>query len=389
MKKNNALYYPFSRCLDDTILKQNLLIFDSITFLDPVDNEDWRKELFRDLEEKYKAFKAYRDIAKIMPWLRENKIVNIVNPENLHSLQSDLVTASTLSDLGDQTWIKEANPQRYHLPMERNHKTGEPVWNVFSNKMPSKFMEALTNETLLSQHLFYDGRDEFAWELSYAAGSSIGINVHLAAAEELGLAPVTDSTLHHNLLLMKLLRKKNDNVSYCEISDYVEHTTNQSLIKIINEVLPRNHLENLSISDIIQFRDDTKEARNHFLEEIKNDVINKIDFEKGTGNFFLEEVIKSKVLNQMKNYGDELSSVRDRLWPKIIDGLTTPVPVATSLAGVAGSFILGSGYVLGASLLLHALQPLKVALDWKADMKKITNSACGAVAYLSQVKSLS
>jgi len=45
-----ALYYPFSRCIDASALKQLLLVFDSVTFLDPVDDDEWRAKLFRDLE---------------------------------------------------------------------------------------------------------------------------------------------------------------------------------------------------------------------------------------------------------------------------------------------------------------------------------------------------
>lgn len=388
MQKNNALYYPFSRCLDDTTLKQNLLIFDSITFLDPVDDEDWRKELFRDLEDRYEGYRAYRDIAQMMPWLRKNKIVRIVQPEKLHSLQSDLTTAAALSDLGDKTWVGSANPQHYQLPMEYSYEAEQPVWNVFSDKMPKKFMEALSNETLLEPHLLYEGGDDFAWQLSYAAGSAIGINVHLAAAEELGLSPVTDSRLHHNLLLMKLARKVSGKSSSLNISEYVDHLSRNAINNIIKEILPKKKLESISIEEIIYFRERTEHARFSFLNEIKNDVISSIDL-KPDNNVFIEESVRSKIAAQMKAYGDDLAATRDRIWSRVIDGATSQVPVATTAAGLAGSFISGSGYVLGASILLHALQPLKMVLDWSADLKKIKRSASGAVAYLSQVKDLS
>ncbi len=60
-----ALYYPFSRCIEPSALKQLLLIFDSITFLDPVTDDEWRAKLFRDLEttEDLK-FEKYRSLQK-------------------------------------------------------------------------------------------------------------------------------------------------------------------------------------------------------------------------------------------------------------------------------------------------------------------------------------
>lgn len=38
----NCLYYPFSRLLDSATLKYLLLVFDSITFVDEAENEEWR-----------------------------------------------------------------------------------------------------------------------------------------------------------------------------------------------------------------------------------------------------------------------------------------------------------------------------------------------------------
>ena len=35
-----ALYYPFSRCINADSLKQMLLVFDELHFLDPVDDEE-------------------------------------------------------------------------------------------------------------------------------------------------------------------------------------------------------------------------------------------------------------------------------------------------------------------------------------------------------------
>ena len=41
----SGLYYPFSRCVDANALKQLLLVFDCITFLDPVEDAAWRAQL--------------------------------------------------------------------------------------------------------------------------------------------------------------------------------------------------------------------------------------------------------------------------------------------------------------------------------------------------------
>jgi hypothetical protein len=51
---SNVLYYSFSRCIEIEIsaLKQMLLLFESISFCDPVDDEYWRAHLFTQMEEE-------------------------------------------------------------------------------------------------------------------------------------------------------------------------------------------------------------------------------------------------------------------------------------------------------------------------------------------------
>jgi hypothetical protein len=292
-------------------MKQFLLIFDSITFIDPVDDDGWRETLFRGIEREHPGYRSYRDVAQAMPWLRQQKIVRVVNPSTLNSKNSDLTTAASFSDLGDASWTKATDPRRWQLPTQFKRTTGQPIWNVFLDKMPCKFVEALTNDPLIAQHLIYEGGDSYAWELSYAAGSSIGINVHLAAAEELGLAPVTDSRLHHELILMKLAREADIATPGFPTELYTDYVSRQSVFGIMGEILPRRDLEKLSLDDIINFRDVTKPAREHFLNEIRSTVLADADFGKPNAHFLIESKVASSLLKQTKAYGDELAAVRD------------------------------------------------------------------------------
>ena len=64
MKSSLAgLYYPFSRCIQPTSLKQLLLVFDEVTFVDPVDDAQWRAKLFADLESYDAEFAPLRVLA--------------------------------------------------------------------------------------------------------------------------------------------------------------------------------------------------------------------------------------------------------------------------------------------------------------------------------------
>jgi hypothetical protein len=385
MSNYNALYYPFSRCLDVPLMKQLLLLFDSVTFIDPVDDEDWRSQLFCDLEAEHTRFSAYRDLAACMPWLRNEGIVKVINPRCLCSLDDGLTIAATLSDLSDSSWIRAADPRPYKMPMQTYRETGAPSWNIFRPKFPTRLVEALTATPSLKHHVFEEGDDHLAWILSYAAGSAIGINLHLAAADELDLAPVTDSLMHHKLMLMKLARKviNDESPLYSEL--YFDRVAQHITFKVIDEILPSQKLEQLSLYDIIQFRKETESLRGGLLAEMRRCTFLEFDFRKYQEFDVVERKIVENVLKCTKTYSDEIANVRDRLWPKMSEGFSGAAPTGTAIAGLAGSYISGSGYVLAASVMLSALQPLKVALEWNADLKKAQRSASNAIAYLSRV----
>ena len=61
MMSSDALYYPFSRCMDSSTLKQYLLLFDSLTFLDVVDDDQWRSQLYRGLEDEHRGYLGFVD----------------------------------------------------------------------------------------------------------------------------------------------------------------------------------------------------------------------------------------------------------------------------------------------------------------------------------------
>src|SRR6266852_5588400 len=98
----SALYYPFSRCIDACALKQLLLVFDSVTFLDPVEDDEWRAKLFRDLEKvEDSRFAAYRELEQPLLTLQDEGAIVLQRPENLTSFSSEATSESALADLAD------------------------------------------------------------------------------------------------------------------------------------------------------------------------------------------------------------------------------------------------------------------------------------------------
>src|SRR6266852_270719 len=263
-----ALYYPFSRCVNSASLKQLLLVFDQISFVDPVDDDQWRTKLFRDLEDHDEHFSQYQDIHPVLPELLDHGCVKRIDPEQFVHKSSMLATASALSDLQDSSWLKVAsNPRKFHMPSIAID--GRSSWQIFRPKLPQGFIDALAASPELGNHLLEEGDDWSSWSLSYAAGSAIGIGLHLEIAEELGVAPVTDSELHHRLLLMKIARAAEATDKAIPIPDEaIRHLTADIASTMLSEVLPEDRFRYVTFGEIIAFRENTRTIRKQFISDI-------------------------------------------------------------------------------------------------------------------------
>jgi hypothetical protein len=208
-----SLYYPFSRLIDSSTLKYLLLIFDSVTFIDEVESAEWRRDLLKKLSiTDSPIFSSYDEIADDYDMLSEIQAVQIINPNNLRTKDSQEVALATKADLSDQEFVKKAsNPLSYGLSARSLGKyggtpTNRPTWQIFRGKISSPLLsdKSFTNDDAWMSHILVPGDDHYSWTLSYEAGSAVVTNFYLEAAQELQLTPVTTSQLHHELVLRKL-----------------------------------------------------------------------------------------------------------------------------------------------------------------------------------------
>lgn len=382
-----ALYYPFSRTQDISSIKQFLLLYDQTTFLDPVSDEAWRAHLFSNLKGVHDGFGKYAELAASFPMLISEGVVKIIDPKKVAAKDSNLTTAGILSDLADENWLRLCNPTQSGIPHETDHESGKPLWQMFKSKIPDQLLETPLDGEFLSQHFLAPGGERYAWHLSYAAGSAIALNVHMAAAEELGLQLVSDSALHNRLLLAKAMRGSNSGSSELLDHGQAEHIANTAMIKVLDRLMPTEVLESIAVEDILRFRQDTEGLRAEFSAEIRS-LVKGHDGLHESRQTFIPDDLAHRLANDVRNYGNELAAVRDNIWPRLLDSVTSAVPVATSGAGYAASYISGSGYALAASVLLHALSPLKAMLEIKADLKKVRRSPSSAVAFLVKSQQL-
>lgn len=384
-----ALYYPFSRCIEPSALKQLLLVFDTITFLDPVTDDEWRAKLFRDLEAvEDRKFVQYRSLQKPLEDLKAEGAIVLRPPAELKSFCSTAVAASALSDLMDDEWCKVAsNPQDFNLPHQLRDPRGKATWQIFPAKIPKPLLDVLAEDPAFRHHVIHTGKMNTAWTFSYEAGSATALNLHLAAAEELDVAPVTDSTLHHKLLLRKTVRSISNNPTWARVNNPAipRLAAQQTAIELVQTLLPKSALSEASFDTILLFREKTKSARKELISELTKRLHKIATSDDPAVILSAQADVKRELEKELKEYRADLAAARDNIWPKLIPTVTAGGSVA-GLAAIGLQFISGgplgvvAGSIAGASLGL-----LKSTLEYRAEIKKVERKASGSIAFLSQI----
>lgn len=383
-----GLYYPFSRPIDVPSLKQMLLIFESLTFLDPVDEEEWRAKLFRDLKvyEDHR-FGTYHEVSRELPVLFAEGATRRVDPALVRSIEDPLTTASVLSDLADESWLSVASkPQRYGMPHRNLGPDGAPTWQIFRPKMPTEFVDILRTAPDFHRHLVHEGHAFQSWTVSYAAGSAITLNVHMAAAEELNLTPVSDSSMHHELLLRKLARFINAEGRPRPLpQEVVRQLTHSTATALVDRLLPREALEKVTFDQILRFRESTRDLRREAMHEIGQRFGVLSRFPETEHLLMASREIQHELGNELRQFRAEIGSIRDRLWPTLLSSTNV---TTSGVAAVAFNYIGGPAYALLASVLASSLALLKSTLDLRAEKRKIEASQAPPAAYLACIESL-
>jgi hypothetical protein len=386
----SALYYPFSRCIDPCALKQLLLVFDSVTFLDPVNDDEWRAKLFRDLEKvEDRRFEAYRALEQPILTLKNEGALVLRRPEELSSFQSDQTTDSAVADLADPVWCQVASqPGTFNLPHQNRASDGRATWQVFPAKLPPALRDKLHTRELES-HVIWSSRADTAWTVSYEAGSAASLNLHLAAAGELSLAPVTDSALHHRLLLRKLVRSMTPASEWAQpTSPSVEAAANRTALHLIEQLVPRPTLRLVTFESILRFRQETQTVRSAMVAELRGrlaPIAKMTSLNEINGQ---QQSVSDAVGKELREYQASLSATRDKLWPGLVKSATTALTAGTAGAVALQYLVGGPVGVLAGSIAGVSLGILQSALEQRADAKKAERTASSSVAYLSQLTAL-
>lgn len=384
----SGLYYPFSRTINLSSLKQMLLVFEQVCFLDPVSDEAWRAGLFQNLEKQEDArFSSYREVYSSLETLFSEGVAKRIDPAKVE-LENPLTTASALSDLLDPEWSSlAASPGKYKMPHRRLAPDGGATWQIFMQKMPSAFIDLLESQEQFRRHLIFSGGSRYSWTLSYEAGSAVSMGVHLAAAEELNLAPVTDSKMHHELLLKKLIRNRAHQERRPRpidggIAAQLAHSTAAT---VIESLLSKQQLDQIGVDEILLFREKTRQLRQQMVIDISDrfSLLSKVpDFDD---LLLAGREVQQEIRSELRSYSAEMNSVKGKVWPNLISSTSVGLASGSIASAVAMNFIAGPGYTLLASVLAGSMALLKGALDLRLEREKLKVSSSPVVSYLTQL----
>ncbi|MBM4036641.1 MAG: hypothetical protein FJ291_33310 [Planctomycetes bacterium] len=367
----SALYYPFSRCIDPVAIKQLLLVFDSITFLDPVTDDQWRARLMDDMiADEDPRFADYRAVHNAAEELRKEGAVSVVSPGVITNERCVLSAVSALSDLLDQDWCRVAcRPDEFQMPHRRYAQDGSATWQIFRPKMPTPFVEALLRQNPFRKHLVREGDETSAWTLSYEAGSAISISLHLAASEQMSLAPVTDSAMHHQLLLRKYARDYyQSNAGRAPVPPRaIGALARQTAYSLVRDVLPVEALKRVSLNEVLAFRREMAPQRDRFIADLTDrfSLCKSEATPERLHQLLLE--MRREVTREASDYQNELAKARDKVWPQLVASLGKGL-ASGGLAAVSFNFIAGPGFVLAGSVVASAITFLKGLLDIRAEL---------------------
>jgi hypothetical protein len=249
-----ALYFPFSRCLDEVALKQAVLLYDRLTFVDPVSSEE-RSALYAGSHTS--RSRADQDQFLAQRWQRAEAHYELLAQEGLVETvdAADLIdfdAASHLLDAGLELDL-EVNDARELFGQIR-------PWSVLERRLPSTVLDGpLRRWVRPAERRTRDGQGTFI--VPYAVGSSLSLSSALAVGHITGATLMTDSERHHELLLRRLRSTSSLSTPGMKAPRASGDARRLIELRIIEELAPRQALRAMEFDEILEYRRANESAR--------------------------------------------------------------------------------------------------------------------------------
>ncbi len=341
---HEALYYPFSRCLDDLALKRAVLLYDRLLFVDPVDPVA-RADLY--LREGRAAGadpelpKRWLAAAADYELLNHHGVVATVDRTVLRDGRAidALVAAGLRLDL-------DVNDARHRFFARKRS------WQMLERRLPPAAHARLRLPVRRSQDFF----GERILQVPYAVGASVTLTYALTIAHELGVAPITEHAAHSQLLRSRLQSAALSPTGLPGIYQHADtpYKRRQVELRVAGMLAPASVLRKLSMQDILDYRDAHPDARHHLtrLMDRLSDEARHRPWDRALDDELDEIAEKTReIADGLPGWGSALAAAKasaatpsKRLQIAVSTGLTAYVaPHTPLLAALAtGVFALGT-----------------------------------------------
>jgi len=247
---SDALYYPFSRCLDELALKRGVLLYDRLLFVDPVDPAA-RADLY--LREGHAAganpeiSERWLAAAENYSLLDRHGVVDTVDQTVLRDPQAvdALVEGGLRLDLD----VNDAQGRLF---------VGKRRWQMLEQRLPPPARERFK---LRRQSLSWAG--ERIVQVPYAIAASVALTYALTIAHQLGVAPITDDPAHGRLLASRLQSAALNPAGLPGVYQQADtpYKRRQVELRVAGMLAPAPVLRKLSMQDILDYRNEHQDAR--------------------------------------------------------------------------------------------------------------------------------
>ncbi|MFD8079100.1 hypothetical protein ACFV3E_41430 [Streptomyces sp. NPDC059718] len=408
-----ALYYPFSRTIDETTLKRAVLLYDEILFVDPM-SPRVRAGLYKadehlpylpsdvaaSLEREWTAVSGRYEVLEREGLMRRIDPSGLVEDQAIGQLIADALGAD-LADTEAHALFRHGFPTTWS--MLRSRIPG-PAFHHLAHQIPARVLardnvisgpahsialyldgHPTAEPTLCTGRMLPDDRRDYAALLPYVAGSSLATSTALAIGEAENAVPVTDSDAHFRLLSLRMARaaaaasqapmipglRAEPNPARGQKTALVER-------RIVDSVVSHEDLAALSLDDCLRYRERSAEERAQFREFL-HDVVSTVQAEPWSPQIVLQ--IEERIAGARQEIRDHAGALRDTyrsLFHRTLAGLAVtaaPALLATVFPVVSPLTVLLFG---GGPLTAVLQEPVRELLAhwWNRDR------GAGSLAYL-------
>ncbi len=310
----NVFYYP-SMVADTATLKRAILLFDELHFID--------RPSF--------SFGNYGTIATTSPLrayeksFRENGVPLYVHTPNDGPVQGEFLE-QVKTDVNDVEFLKRFQRGLEKSLVFRNQQIAPGNYGGAGNEedvareLGRVNLGAVLGQYATPMDLFSDEKvHPFRFKtdterakglVTHALTCSAMINFALNVSQDHGMTPLSDATPYQDLLGAK----------YARAARMVESTESKIQLTdlsfaIFDELVPVEHLEQLSFKNVVDYRKETATAREAFLEhlaalQVKQGAVD----ERGDYSGAVKDIVVADIIPAAREFRDRLDSVYGKLF---------------------------------------------------------------------------